>query len=177
MRSYILRHWNRVLFDILEMSLGSFRATLSIIKMWISSPFLLLSLSLLHPRRCASTVPFAQIGSRIEGVLDGDSIGSYKSIDNSGDMNFIVVGLMNGRTEVHVFEFVSTDWVLRGNPIPKVSGVSIWGASVAISNDGNRVIVGALVESVCIYETLIGLVQFLKIFIYMCVCVFFTETK
>jgi hypothetical protein len=89
---------------------------------------------------------WVQLGSDLLGFFDEDNFG--RAVDITNDGNTIIVGAQysdangfnSGSTQV--FEFDGTNWILKGNILTGVSNDE-FGTSVSISNDGNRIAVGA----------------------------------
>lgn len=74
------------------------------------------------------------------------------SIAMSSEGTTIVVGAVINKLyedfgNVKVFHYVNNNWVQKGNTITGASNAELFGKSVAISDDGNRVIVGARLNS------------------------------
>ncbi len=95
-------------------------------------------------------LPFAwgQRGLDIDSEAEGDRSG--ESVDMSSDGNTVVIGAPRndgapGENSGHarVFDWDGTAWVQRGDDIDGEAAFDHAGRSVAISNDGNTVIVGA----------------------------------
>ena len=88
-----------------------------------------------------------QLGSNVNGQAGGDQFGG--SVRLSADGNTFVAGSQfadmpdNGSGKVSVYAYNGSDWVLRGNHIPGSQEGENFGASVAISDDGNTIIASA----------------------------------
>lgn len=91
--------------------------------------------------------------------LGGDFNGSYKydrmgnSVSLSGDGNRVAIGapfydsLSTDEGMVEVFEFTGSEWVQLGNSIVGDTIVGEFGTSVALSTNGNRIVIGAPSDS------------------------------
>lgn len=89
---------------------------------------------------------WVQLGGDILGENAGDKFGHAVSI--SADGNRVAVGApfhSGDDGQVRVFEFDGTDWMQLGTDILGNApfGTNRWGESLALSSDGNRVVVGA----------------------------------
>ncbi len=90
---------------------------------------------------------WSQVGDALFGENAGDSFGSSLSLSKSG--NWIAVGARRytGGSSVgraYVFENQNDVWTPIDAPMPGVSNGDQFGFSVAISQDGSRVVVGAV---------------------------------
>ncbi len=90
---------------------------------------------------------WVQRGSNIEGELSGDHAG--KAISLSPDGNTIAVGAPrndnSGQSagQMRVFYWNGTTWAQRGNSFNGSGADNVFGAAVAVTNDGMRLAVGA----------------------------------
>jgi len=90
---------------------------------------------------------WVQIGTDILGLLDEDNFG--RAVDISEDGNTIVVGAQysdaNGFSSgsVQVYEYDGTDWIQKGATLAGTNNDDEFGTTVSISNNGNRIAVGA----------------------------------
>ena len=88
-----------------------------------------------------------QKGNDIDGINAGDAFGFSVSI--SADSNTIAVGVpdsnINGFSSgnAKVFQFQGNDWIQVGNDIVGKNTFNNSGYSVSLSDDGNRVAIGA----------------------------------
>jgi hypothetical protein len=89
---------------------------------------------------------WVQMGNDLLGFFDEDNFG--RAVDITDDGNTIVVGAqysdVNGFNSgsTQVFEFNGLDWIQKGNTLTG-SDSDEFGTTVSISNDGNRIAVGA----------------------------------
>ncbi|GFH59663.1 hypothetical protein CTEN210_16139 [Chaetoceros tenuissimus] len=104
---------------------------------------------------------YEQIGQSIEGVAgSGDLVGSAVAMNESG--NIIAVGAegrnyYQGSVTVYEYNASSNTWTQLGNQIQGLTSDVYFGSSVALSNDGYRLVAGAPNEeyysgSVLIYD-------------------------
>ncbi|MCB0554945.1 MAG: T9SS type A sorting domain-containing protein [Phaeodactylibacter sp.] len=90
---------------------------------------------------------WVQVGANIEGETAGERLGNY-AVSLSSDGNRLAVGAPsnaeNGLNsgKVRVFELEEGDWVQVGGGLIGETG-SYFGASVTLSENGNRLVVGA----------------------------------
>lgn len=89
---------------------------------------------------------WVQLGSTITGASSGDFSGTFVSLSSTADI--LAVGepgfsSNKGRVRVYMWDSGSTSWLLHGSPIVGTSASDQFGTSVSISNDGNRLVVGA----------------------------------
>lgn len=90
---------------------------------------------------------WVQLGNDLLGVLDEDNFG--RAVDISSDGNTVVVGAQysdaNGFNSgsVQVFGFDGSDWIQIGNTMTGTNNDDEFGTTVSISDDGNRIAVGA----------------------------------
>ncbi len=93
---------------------------------------------------------WTQKGQNLNGLESGDRLGY--SIDMSSDGNYLIAGSNYGANkQAYVYDYVSgsTSWVKRTTlSHPNPTDASSYGASVAISDDGNTVAVGAPYDDV-----------------------------
>lgn len=103
--------------------------------------------------------PFTQLGSDIDAETAGDLAGSETKL--SGDGQRLIVGAPKNQGarmdslkagHARVFEWDGTNWVQMGNDLDGVNTL-FFGFEVNISDDGNRVVVGAYeVDIVRVFE-------------------------
>ena len=103
--------------------------------------------------------PFTQLGSDIDAETAGDIAGSETKL--SGDGQRLIVGAPKNQGarmdslkagHARVFEWDGTNWVQMGNDLDGVNTL-FFGFEVNISDDGNRVVVGAYeVDIVRVFE-------------------------
>lgn len=90
---------------------------------------------------------YQQIGQSIEGVTgSGDLLGSAVAMNESG--NIIAVGAegreyYQGSVTVYEYNSSSNTWIQLGNQIQGLTSNGYFGSSVALSNDGYRLVAGA----------------------------------
>ncbi|WP_040253873.1 T9SS type A sorting domain-containing protein [Psychroserpens mesophilus] len=88
-----------------------------------------------------------QLGNDILGTADEDGLG--RSVDITSDGLTVVVGTQYSDVgsfnsgSARVFEFNGTNWVQKGNTVAGVNVNDEFSTSISISNDGNRIAVGA----------------------------------
>lgn len=93
-----------------------------------------------------------QLGSDLDGEAQGDYFGSALSLSSDGQ--FLAVGADQNdgggmdAGHVRVFQKSGSTWVQRGGDIDSPSGGDYFGTSVAISDDGNRVVIGSKYSNV-----------------------------
>lgn len=90
------------------------------------------------------------MGNPLYGLEGGDEFG--RSVALSGDGQRLAIGIpkddgyANGTTmigRVQVYQWTGTDWALMGNFLQGESPADYSGSSVALSEDGNRLAIGA----------------------------------
>lgn len=107
--------------------------------------FFICALVLLNGFLSAQT--WTQIGIDIDGEQEGDRFGW--SIDLSADGTRLVVGATlsgfenNYAGQVRVYDQINGQWTPVGNPINGTQSLMEFGYDVAISDNGNRIAVGA----------------------------------
>lgn len=89
---------------------------------------------------------WVQLGATIAGASSGDFSGTFVSLSSAGDI--LAVGepgfsSNKGRVRVYMWDSGSTSWLLHGSPIVGTTTSDKFGTSVSLSDDGNRLIVGA----------------------------------
>ena len=84
------------------------------------------------------------VGQDLDGEATGDSFGSSVTMNDNGT-RVIIGGPMHGERSGHarVFEERSGEWVQIGQDINPEGFDGFFGASVAINDEGNRIIIGA----------------------------------
>ncbi len=91
-----------------------------------------------------------KLGSTFNSEADLDGFG--ERVDISGDGNRFIIGAGyhdTGGTDAgraYVYDYNGSDWALAGLPIDGHSAGINFGASVAISRQGNRIIIGAPID-------------------------------
>ncbi|MEL6356637.1 MAG: hypothetical protein AAFQ37_06840, partial [Bacteroidota bacterium] len=87
------------------------------------------------------------LGSPIDGDEVGDNAGW--SVDISGDGNRIAVGLISNdgggdnAGSVRIYEWSGADWIQLGSNLDGIVIESAFGESLALSGDGNRIVIAA----------------------------------
>lgn len=90
---------------------------------------------------------WSQIGQEIVGDAPGDVSGSSIALSDNGSV--IAIGAVgnddNGANsgQVRVFEYDGNNWIQKGQDLNGMSALDYFGRSVAINNNGNRIVVGA----------------------------------
>lgn len=98
---------------------------------------------------------WVQLGNDLLGFFDEDNFG--RAVDITDDGNTIVVGAqysdVNGTNSgsIQVFEFDGTNWIQKGNTLTG-SDTDEFGTTVSISNDGNRIAVGAPYTDTSVFD-------------------------
>lgn len=94
-----------------------------------------------------SGLDWVQLGSTFDAYAESDNAG--RSIDITDDGTTIVIGIQYSDLvgvaagAVQVFQFDGTDWIQKGSALSGSDNYSEFGTNVSISNDGNRIAVGA----------------------------------
>ncbi len=89
-----------------------------------------------------------QLGADIDGENAGDDSGY--SVSLSGDGSRIIIGARNNNGNgadaghARIYQFGGSDWAQLGTDIDGEAASDLFGYSVAISSDGNRVAIGAV---------------------------------
>ncbi|CAM1341725.1 T9SS type A sorting domain-containing protein [Tenacibaculum amylolyticum] len=97
-----------------------------------------------------NTNDWVQVGSLINGTQDYTNLGYDVSLNGSG--NTLVAGgpgiYTNGNSGINgvvkIFTFINNNWVQKGTDIIGNQPSNLFGGDVAISEDGNTIVVGAL---------------------------------
>ncbi|WP_425075741.1 T9SS type A sorting domain-containing protein [Psychroserpens sp. S379A] len=90
---------------------------------------------------------WVQLGSTFDAYAESDNAG--RSVDITDDGLTIVIGIQYSDTfevtegSVQVFGFDGNDWIQKGSTLYGSDGFHEFGTNVTISNDGNRITVGA----------------------------------
>ncbi len=106
---------------------------------------LVISLTLLISTQ--TKAQFSQLGQDLYGEAASDFFGT--SVDLTPDGQYLVVGASNNANSganagnTRVFQLVSNSWVQIGNDINAEAASDLFGSSVAISDDGQTVVIGA----------------------------------
>ena len=88
-----------------------------------------------------------QLGSTLFGVFSEDMFGEAISLSSNGMI--LAAGarmndnVANNAGHVRVFQFDGSDWVQMGSDIDGTGEADTFGTSLALSADGNRLVVGA----------------------------------
>ncbi|MCB0376400.1 MAG: hypothetical protein KDD04_10815, partial [Sinomicrobium sp.] len=93
-------------------------------------------------------VNWVQLGTDIDGEAAGDWSGYSVSLDSNG--NRVAIGAIyndggfgGGSGHVRIYEYNGANWVQLGNDIDSERPDDEFGSSVSISDNGNRVAIGA----------------------------------
>jgi hypothetical protein len=89
---------------------------------------------------------WVQRGSVLSAGVEGDNFGVSVALDSSGTILIVgAVGIGAGRGGVYTYDWSGSAWVKRGGTLTAADGVDndLYGNSVALSNDGNVLAVGA----------------------------------
>ena len=97
-----------------------------------------------------TTNAWTQIGADINGLIDADFSGYTINLNSDGSV--LVIGEMYGGTmslngQVRIFNNVNDTWVQKGTTIQGLASDDSFGRSVALSDDGNTLVVGAPMSS------------------------------
>ncbi|TNF66425.1 MAG: DUF4347 domain-containing protein [Gammaproteobacteria bacterium] len=92
---------------------------------------------------------WVQVGSDLDGENGNDSFGTSVSLSDDG--NRLAVGIIfydasvgnSNEGQVKIYDWDGTNWVQVGNDIDGEAAVDYSGGSVALSANGNRVVIGA----------------------------------
>jgi len=90
---------------------------------------------------------WVQLGNDLLGILDEDNFGRAVDINNDGTT--VVIGAQYGDANgfnsgnVQVFDFNGTNWIQKGSTLAGTDNNDEFGTTVSISDDGNRIAVGA----------------------------------
>ncbi len=102
-----------------------------------------------------------QIGEDIQGGFNASNL-SITTVDMNGDGDIIILGGPNnddddiddrnedtyyGRGNVRVYRYMEGNWIQQGQTIDGLTALDQFGSSVAISQDGERVVIGGPTNS------------------------------
>lgn len=91
---------------------------------------------------------WVQLGNDIDGEEQEDNSGFAISLNTEGDI--VAIGAQNsndsfmGAGHVRIYQFQDDNWVQIGNDIDGDAPNDKLGSSVSLSNDGNRIVIGAI---------------------------------
>ena len=96
----------------------------------------------------SSFAQWSQLGNFLSGQAPNDKLGTFNSIDISGDGTTLAVGSQfnsdNGQEGyAEVYELIGSQWIQRGNTIVGDSNTSGAGAAVSLSENGMTLAVGS----------------------------------